>query len=128
MSETRPPMSAGPILRALTPLKRRSFNTTGVGEADGEGDAALIDPELVKGETEAVACGGGGETKGAVSFSCARTNNDGQIVRPARRRKRSRERGAKSIGIPSVILIRRPPFCIQRSPGLKLGARRGFCA
>jgi hypothetical protein len=37
-------------------------------------------------------------------------------------RSGGKERGAKSIGIPSVILIRRPPFCIRRPPGLKLGA------
>jgi hypothetical protein len=110
------------MFRAFTLLKRRSFNTTGVAEAVGEGEVALIDPEPVNGEADAVACGGGGEASGAVSFSWPRMNAGQAIIRPTRMRSGGKERGAKSIGIPSVILIRRPPFCIRRPPGLKLGA------
>lgn len=110
------------MFRAFTPLQRRSFNTTGVAEAVGEGEAALIDPELVNGEADAVACGGGGEASGAVSFSWARMNDGQAIARPTRMKTGDKERGAKNIGIPSVILIRRPPFCIRRPSGLKLGA------
>jgi len=68
MSETRPPITAGPIARAFKFLKRTSVSWTGVGAADvgagTDGGAGVIWEEA-----EGVATAGGGETMGANSSS-----------------------------------------------------------
>jgi hypothetical protein len=47
MSETRPPMTAGPIERALRPLPRTSVNCMGVAAAGGDAEATDGAVELV---------------------------------------------------------------------------------
>ena len=68
MSETRPPITAGPIARPFKFLKRTSVSWTGVGAADvgaGAADGAGVTGEAAEG----VATAGGGETIGANSCS-----------------------------------------------------------
>jgi hypothetical protein len=70
MSDTRPPIAAGPIERALKFLKKMSVNfggaTSGTGEDAAEGDAGLVVGEPVK-----FAVSGGGEVEGRVPASVA---------------------------------------------------------
>src|SRR2546425_6214188 len=66
MSETRPPMTAGPIERALRFLKSTSVSCTGEGEADGCAVAAAVDCGVADGEAAAA---GDGDAIGANSSS-----------------------------------------------------------
>ena len=75
MSETRPPITAGPIERALSPLKSTSVNCTGVGAAVGVGEATAENIGAVEGAAEGVASAGGGETMFSISGSWAETKS-----------------------------------------------------
>jgi hypothetical protein len=69
MSETRPPITAGPIARAFKFLKRTSVSWTGVGAADvGAGAGRRGRCNLGRGPKASPAAGGG-ETMGANSSS-----------------------------------------------------------
>ena len=68
MSETRPPITAGPIARPFKLLKRTSVNWTGVDAADA-GAGAADGAGLTEEAAEGVARTGGGETIGANSCS-----------------------------------------------------------
>jgi hypothetical protein len=105
------------MFRAFTPLSRRSFSITGVAETEGAGEAAAIDPELVKGEAEAVLCGGGGVTRGAVSVSWAKMSDCQPIVSPRTASRKDKGRETKSIGIPTVFSRRRHHFAFAAGPG-----------
>ena len=70
MSETRPPITAGPIARPFKLLKRTSVNWTGVDAADvGTGAGAADEAGVTEEAAEGVARTGGGETIGANSCS-----------------------------------------------------------
>ena len=70
MSDTRPPIAAGPIDRALKFLKRMSVNFGGVASGEGE-EAAEGDDGLVVGEPAKFAVSGIGEVEGRVPASVA---------------------------------------------------------
>jgi len=69
MSDTRPPIAAGPVERALKFLKRMSVNFGGATSGTGE-DAAEADDGLVVGEPGEFAVSGAGEV-GRVPASVA---------------------------------------------------------
>jgi hypothetical protein len=70
MSETRPPIAAGPIERALKFLKKMSVNFGGV--ASGVGDNAVDrDDGLAVGEPGKFGVSGAGEVEGRVPASVA---------------------------------------------------------
>ena len=70
MSDTRPPIAAGPIDRALKFLKKMSVNFGGATSGTGE-DAAEGDNGLVVGEPGKFAVSGVGEVEGRVPASVA---------------------------------------------------------
>jgi hypothetical protein len=70
MSDTRPPIAAGPIDRALKFLKSMSVNFGGATSGTGE-DAAEGDDGLVVGEPGKFAISGVGEREGRVPASVA---------------------------------------------------------
>src|SRR5207253_4337048 len=70
MSETRPPIAAGPIDRALKFLKRMSVNFGGATSGTGEAAAGEYDG-LVVGEPGKFGVSGAGEVEGRVPASVA---------------------------------------------------------
>ena len=70
MSDTRPPIAAGPIERALKFLKRMSVNFGGATSGAGE-DAAEGDDGLAVGEPGKFGVSGAGEVEGRVPAGVA---------------------------------------------------------
>ena len=70
ISETRPPIAAGPIDRALKFLNRMSVNFGGATSGADE-DAAVGDDGLVVGVPDKFAVSGAGEVEGPVAASVA---------------------------------------------------------